>query len=290
MSKINIEFKDRIVEFPNRYSLTDNGDGTYTLTPFPGEITEEGTPVNAADLNKMCNAINSALLQSVTFTESGVWVCPQGVSTVDVWVVGGGGGGGDASDIQGGSTGGGGTGGECNLFTVPVTAGQTYEVIVGNGGYKAAGGYSQFGSSTYRSNGGARGSDNTIFGGGCAGGPLSSTKDGVGGVPESINPYNNIPYAAGGGAGHYPVGGDGGICGGGGGGGITSGKGGIGYNGLQSGNDGAPPSQGAAHGGNAGDNTGAGGGGARSSAVYGASGGRGGSGIVIIYYRQILND
>ena len=287
MSKINIEFKDRIVEFPNRYSLTDNGDGTYTLTPFPGEITEEGTPVNAANLNEMCNAINSALLQSVTFTESGAWVCPQGVSTVDVWVVGGGGAG--ASNRQGGSGGGGGTGGECNLFTVPVTAGQTYEVIVGDGGRDAAGGYSQFGSSTYRSNGGARGSENTIFGGGCAGGPLSSTKDGVGGVPESINPYNNIPYAAGGGAGHSSGGGDGGICGGGGGGGNTGGNGGISYNGLQSGNNGDSSST-SAGGGNAGDNTGAGGGGARGSAVYGAFGGKGGSGIVIIYYRQILND
>lgn len=288
MSKINIEFKDRIVEFPNRYSLTDNGDGTYTLTPFPGEITEEGTPVNAANLNEMCNAINSALLQSITFTKSGVWVCPQGVSTVDVWVVGGGGGG--ASNRQDGSGGGGGTGGECNLFTVPVTAGQTYEVIVGNGGSSGAtGGYSQFGSSTYRSNGGAGGSENTIFGGGCAGGPLSSTKDGVGGVPESINPYNIIPYAAGGGAGHSSVGGDGGICGGGGGGGNTGGNGGIGYNGLQSGNNGDSSST-SASGGRAGDNTGAGGGGAWSTGINLAFGGSGGSGIVIIYYRQILND
>lgn len=59
MSKINIEFKDRIVEFPNRYSLTDNGDGTYTLTPFPGEITEEGTPVNAGNLNEIVSRHNA---------------------------------------------------------------------------------------------------------------------------------------------------------------------------------------------------------------------------------------
>ena len=59
MSKINIEFKDRIVEFPNRYSLTDNGDGTYTLTPFPGEITEEGTPVNAGNLNEIVSKHNA---------------------------------------------------------------------------------------------------------------------------------------------------------------------------------------------------------------------------------------
>ena len=57
---IEIEFKDRIVEFPRRYAVTDNGDGTKTLTPFPGEITEEGTPVNAANLNKLKDGIFQA--------------------------------------------------------------------------------------------------------------------------------------------------------------------------------------------------------------------------------------
>ncbi|OQB11270.1 MAG: hypothetical protein BWY15_02478 [Firmicutes bacterium ADurb.Bin193] len=56
---IEIEFKDRIVEFPNRYSLTDNGDGTYTLIPFPGEITEEGTPINAANMNEIVQKHNA---------------------------------------------------------------------------------------------------------------------------------------------------------------------------------------------------------------------------------------
>jgi len=56
---IEIEFKDRIVEFPNRYAMSDNGDGTYTLTPFPGEITEEGTPVNAGNLNEIVSRHNA---------------------------------------------------------------------------------------------------------------------------------------------------------------------------------------------------------------------------------------
>ncbi|OQB11165.1 MAG: hypothetical protein BWY15_02485 [Firmicutes bacterium ADurb.Bin193] len=59
MSKINIEFKDRIVEFPNRYSLTDNGDGTYTLIPFPGEVSEEGTPINAGNMNEIVSRHNA---------------------------------------------------------------------------------------------------------------------------------------------------------------------------------------------------------------------------------------
>jgi hypothetical protein len=59
MSKINIEFKDRIVEFPNRYVETDNGDGTKTLTPFPGEIVKEGTLVNAGHLNEIITQFNA---------------------------------------------------------------------------------------------------------------------------------------------------------------------------------------------------------------------------------------
>ena len=73
MSKIDIEFKDRIVEFPNRYSLTDNGDGTKTLTPFPGEVTEEGTPVNAANLNEIVEKHNGLddMVDSMRQTSSG---------------------------------------------------------------------------------------------------------------------------------------------------------------------------------------------------------------------------
>jgi len=41
---------DRVVQYPNRYTLTDNGDGTYTITPAPGTITAAGTPLNKANL------------------------------------------------------------------------------------------------------------------------------------------------------------------------------------------------------------------------------------------------
>jgi hypothetical protein len=44
-------WKDRQVEFPNRYTMVDNGDGTYTLTPAPGTVTAEGTPISAANQN-----------------------------------------------------------------------------------------------------------------------------------------------------------------------------------------------------------------------------------------------
>lgn len=50
-------WKDRIVEKPRTYTMQQNTDGTITLVPAPGNIIEEGTPVNAANLNKIENGI-----------------------------------------------------------------------------------------------------------------------------------------------------------------------------------------------------------------------------------------
>lgn len=47
-------FVDRLVEYPNRFLLDDtNGTqtGPYTLIRDEGTVTEEGTPLNAANLN-----------------------------------------------------------------------------------------------------------------------------------------------------------------------------------------------------------------------------------------------
>lgn len=54
-------FTDRIVEHPGRYTLTDTGGtelGTYDLTRAEGTITEAGTPLNAASLNTVVDAVN----------------------------------------------------------------------------------------------------------------------------------------------------------------------------------------------------------------------------------------
>lgn len=50
---MNVEFKDRIVEYPNRYKMVTNGDGTITLTPEPGVIVEPGTPLNAGNMKAL---------------------------------------------------------------------------------------------------------------------------------------------------------------------------------------------------------------------------------------------
>ena len=50
---------DRIVEYPRRFAIVNNGDGTYTLNPCPGNVIQEGTPVNAANMNNIENKIDA---------------------------------------------------------------------------------------------------------------------------------------------------------------------------------------------------------------------------------------
>lgn len=56
-------WKDRVVEKPRNYTKTDNADGTITLTPSPGVVTEAGTPIIAASLNNMDQGIFDAHTQ-----------------------------------------------------------------------------------------------------------------------------------------------------------------------------------------------------------------------------------
>ena len=48
---------NREVEKPRTYVMTDNGDGTITLTPSEGQVFAQGTPLDATNLNKMENQI-----------------------------------------------------------------------------------------------------------------------------------------------------------------------------------------------------------------------------------------
>lgn len=50
-------WKDRVVEKPNTYRSVANSDGTITLYPITGQVIEKGTPVSAANLNKIENGI-----------------------------------------------------------------------------------------------------------------------------------------------------------------------------------------------------------------------------------------
>lgn len=52
-------WKNREVEKPKTYTMTDNGDGTITLVPAEGAVFEVGTPINAETMNKIEDAIDA---------------------------------------------------------------------------------------------------------------------------------------------------------------------------------------------------------------------------------------
>ena len=45
------------MERPNTFEVQENPDGTITLIPTPGTVTQAGTPVNATNLNKIEDGI-----------------------------------------------------------------------------------------------------------------------------------------------------------------------------------------------------------------------------------------
>lgn len=60
MSYVKTVWKDRDVEKPRTYTAEENGDGSLTFTPAPGEVTEAGTPLSAVNLNHLENGIADA--------------------------------------------------------------------------------------------------------------------------------------------------------------------------------------------------------------------------------------
>src|SRR5690554_1243072 len=101
-----------------------------------------------------------------TFTSSGTWTVPAGVTeiTVEAWGAGGGGG----NRTTDGYAGGGG-GGAYSRSSVLVAPGQTYSISIGGGGASGTpGGNTIFGSSIVVAAGGKSGSNNS--GSGASGG------------------------------------------------------------------------------------------------------------------------
>lgn len=54
---VKTEWTNREVEKPRTYIMTDNGDGTITLTPSEGQVFTPGTPLDATNLNKIEDGI-----------------------------------------------------------------------------------------------------------------------------------------------------------------------------------------------------------------------------------------
>ena len=119
---------------PAGSTLVDNGDGTATISGFSavGSDTTSTFTVRAADANSNTAdrqfSITVKAPTATSFTSSGTFSVPSGVSSVNVLVVAGGGGAGyDAS-------GGAGAGGLIYRPGFSVTPGGTVSVTVGDGG------------------------------------------------------------------------------------------------------------------------------------------------------------
>jgi hypothetical protein len=133
----------------------------------------------------------------ITFTSSGSWICPVGVTTVQVECLGGGGAGGAAKCGSSGHTcgGGGGGGGAYTIATeLSVSIGTKYTVTVGDGGTSSggtstAGGASSVNTSTpVSANGGSAGTSIAVddaYGAGGAGGAAGSFSGGTGAAATS---------------------------------------------------------------------------------------------------------
>ena len=48
-----MEWKDHVVAHPRTYTITENADGTVTLVPAFGEVVQQGTMLNAANMNSV---------------------------------------------------------------------------------------------------------------------------------------------------------------------------------------------------------------------------------------------
>ena len=57
-----INFLDHVVEYPGRFQETDLGDNLIQHDPAPGEIVQEGTPLNAANMNLLDTAALQAIM------------------------------------------------------------------------------------------------------------------------------------------------------------------------------------------------------------------------------------
>lgn len=68
-----MEFKDRVANKPNRVKLTyeDGGASAYATVELADEPIEEGTPLNAENMNKLLNKENNDYI--VEQGTSGIW-------------------------------------------------------------------------------------------------------------------------------------------------------------------------------------------------------------------------
>lgn len=62
-------WKDEVVQYPYRYTETQNSDGTVEHNPSPGTVIQEGTPQSATNFNHMENGIHDAHVAEAIFMQ-----------------------------------------------------------------------------------------------------------------------------------------------------------------------------------------------------------------------------
>jgi hypothetical protein len=222
-------------------------------------------------------------ITTVTYSASGSWTSPAGVTSITVEVWGAGGGGGGAVTAPSAAAGGGGGGAYTKSSSINVTA-TSYSVVVGTGGVRGTS------AGTNGADGGDSSFDNTLVvaSGGKGGSGTTTTTPGIGGAGGVIlGPNDFVRYAGGNGASGLGT-----TSGGGGSSAGTSSNGTNGGNrsgGLAPAGGGNGGDGGASSNGTAGVVPGGGGGGGRSNTggTTGYAGGAGANGRVVISYASL---
>lgn len=213
----------------------------------------------------LLQGIDSSAQATESFTTSGSWVCPPGITSITVSCWGAGGGGSTTTGV-----GGGGGGGAFAGSTVTVVPGTTYNYVVGAGGTSGAnGGATTFNATTVVAAGGSSAATNSATG--AAGGTVAAstgTIEFAGG--NGANGAGSNGGGGGGGAGSTAIGNPAS--------GFTGGNGGS----LNGGNGGNGRTGGTQGPGNSGSNYGGGGGGAYNTGGGNEIGGTGAGGLITI--------
>jgi len=145
----NVTFELQSGSLPPGISLVNTAaeGGTATFSGTFSSLASSDTVYNftlravdaASNTNSRAFSFTALGLQIESFTSSGTFSVPSGLTSVDVLVVAGGGGGGGAHN-NGYGAGGGGAGGLIFMPSYPVTPGGTVSVTVGCGGAGKPGG------------------------------------------------------------------------------------------------------------------------------------------------------
>lgn len=70
MSYNKTSWADRAVQYPNRFTMVTNADGTITLTPAPGTVSQAGTPLTASALNNLETQYDDAYADAQSYVAS----------------------------------------------------------------------------------------------------------------------------------------------------------------------------------------------------------------------------